>query len=149
VLAVKAKPLRGGCAGLDRCARPFGLGAKGDYVMARFTRLRVWHEAREVLRLISAVTADMRSEGDLTSQMRRAALSIVSNISEGAERGSDRDFHRFLATARASASELHAQLIIAGDLGLVADDLVADGSNRLDRLCRMLTVFMRTLVGSG
>jgi four helix bundle protein len=117
--------------------------------MARFTRLRVWHEAREVLKLISVVTADMRSEGDLTSQMRRAALSIISNISEGAERGSDRDFHRFLGTARASASELHAQLIIAGDLGLVAETLVADGSVRLDRLCRMLTVFMRTLADSG
>jgi four helix bundle protein len=117
--------------------------------VARFMKLRVWHEAREVLKLISAVTADMRSEGDLTSQMRRAALSIVSNISEGAERGSDRDFHRFLATARASASELHAQLIIAGDLGLVADAQVDDGVTRLDRLCRMLTVFMRTVAGSG
>jgi four helix bundle protein len=117
--------------------------------MARFTKLRVWYEAREVLKLISAVTADMRSEGDLISQMRRAAISIISNISEGAERGSDRDFHRFLGIARASASELHAQLIIAGDLGLVAETLMTDGVTRLDRLCRMLTVFMRTVAGSG
>lgn len=48
--------------------------------MAKFTNLRVWHQSRELLRLVSAATADMRAEGDLKSQMRRAAISVASNI---------------------------------------------------------------------
>lgn len=49
--------------------------------MAKSNNLRVWHQARELLRNISAITADMRAEGDLKSQLRRAAISVVSNIS--------------------------------------------------------------------
>ena len=54
--------------------------------MAKFTNLRVWHQSRELLRLVSAATAAMRAEGDLKSQLRRAAISVASNIAEGAER---------------------------------------------------------------
>jgi four helix bundle protein len=84
--------------------------------MAKFTNLRVWHEARALLRLVSAATRDMRPEGDLKSQLRRAAISVVSNISEGSERGSDRDFIRFLVMARASNAEIEAQATIATDI---------------------------------
>jgi four helix bundle protein len=84
--------------------------------MAKFTNLRVWHEARTLLRLISTATRDMRAEGDLKSQLRRAAISVVSNISEGSERGSDREFRRFLLMARASNAEIEAQAIIATDI---------------------------------
>jgi len=45
--------------------------------MARFTDLRVWHEARTLLQLVSQTTHDMRAEGDLKSQLPRAAISIV------------------------------------------------------------------------
>ena len=85
--------------------------------MARFNNLRVWHEARILLQLVSAATHVMRSEGDLKSQMRRAAISVASNIAEGAERDSDREFRRFLNIAAASAAEVEAQSIIAQDIG--------------------------------
>jgi four helix bundle protein len=87
--------------------------------MARFTNLHVWQQARELLRLVSHATTDMRPEGDLKSQMRRAAISVASNIAEGSERGSDREFRRFLLIANASNAEVEAQATIAGDLGCI------------------------------
>ena len=113
--------------------------------MARFTNLRVWHEARSLLRLVSSATNDMRPEGDLKSQLRRAAISVVSNISEGCERGSDRDFRRFLVIANASAAEVEAQATIATDI----DCLDAEPSQQIVTQCqrvgRMLNRLMATI----
>jgi four helix bundle protein len=84
--------------------------------MARFTKLDVWYQARTLLRMVSDATRTMRAEGDLKSQMRRAAISVVSNIAEGSERGNDREFRHFLAIANASTAEVEAQVIIANDI---------------------------------
>ena len=63
----------------------------------------------------------------LTSQLRRAAVSIPSNIAEGAARWSARGFAQFLNVARGSLSELETQLLIAGDLGYMSlDDPIFD-----------------------
>ena len=83
--------------------------------MARFTSLRVWQQARVLLHLVSAATRHMRAEGDLKSQIRRAAISVVSNIAEGSERGSDSEFARFLQIVNASTAEVECQAIIAVD----------------------------------
>ncbi len=93
--------------------------------MARFTKLTVWHQARLLLRMVSSATRTMRAEGDLKSQLRRAAISVVSNIADGSEHGSDREFHRFLIMANASAAEIEAQVIIASDIDCL-DQAVAD-----------------------
>jgi four helix bundle protein len=58
----------------------------------------------------------MRPEGDLKSQLRRAAISVVSDNSEGSERGRDRDFCRFLYIANASAADVEAQATVAVDV---------------------------------
>jgi four helix bundle protein len=75
--------------------------------------------------------------------MRRSAISVVSNIAEGAARRSDRDFARFLVIAMGSAAELDAQSAVAGRLGMgrVADrteveDLVAETKRMLWGLLR-------------
>ena len=85
--------------------------------MARFTSLRVWQQARVLLHLVSSATRGMRAEGDLKSQLRRAVISVVSNIAEGSERGSDTEFHHFLRIANASTAEVECQAIIAVDCG--------------------------------
>lgn len=113
--------------------------------MARFTNLHVWHEARSLLRLVSSATADMRAEGDLKSQMRRAAISVVSNISEGCERGSDREFRRFLMIANASAAEVEAQATIAGDITSLDDVVSQQIIGQCQRVGRMLNRLMATI----
>jgi four helix bundle protein len=105
--------------------------------MAKSTNLRIWHHARELLRLVSSATADMRAEGDLKSQLRRAAISIVSNIAEGAER-SDRDFCRFLTIALGSNAEIHTQITIAVDIGCIDQATASVIIAQSDGLGRMI-----------
>ena len=57
----------------------------------------------------------------LTSQMRRSAVSVASNIAEGASRGTKREFIQFLNIARGSLAELETQITIAVDLGIIPD----------------------------
>jgi four helix bundle protein len=83
--------------------------------------LRVWQEAMTmVTRLYRVTSVFPESERfGLTSQIRRAAVSVPSNIAEGAGRGGGKEFIRFLRVARGSLSELDAQLRIAENLGFV------------------------------
>lgn len=93
--------------------------------MQDFRNLKVWQYAHQlVLDVYGATAAFPRAERyGLSSQMRRAAVSIPSNIAEGCGRGSDADFARFLSIAMGSASELEYQLLLARDLGwLHAED---------------------------
>ncbi len=116
--------------------------------MAKFTHLRVWQQSRELLKLVSAATADMRAEGDLKSQMRRAAISIASNIAEGAERP-DREFRRFLTIALGSNAEVEAQATIAGDLGCIDPATAARLVEQTDHIGRMIRRLMNYLGPSG
>ncbi|MBA3700034.1 MAG: four helix bundle protein [Planctomycetes bacterium] len=109
--------------------------------MAKSTNLRVWQQARELLKLVSAVTADMRAEGDLKSQMRRAAISVASNIAEGAERP-DREFCRFLTIALGSNAEVEAQVTTAGDLGLIDATTVTKLVDLTDHIGKMIRRLM-------
>ena len=82
-------------------------------------RLQVWKRSIDYVVEIYDLTAGFPKEGlyGLTNQMRRAAVSIASNIAEGAGRGSKKEFGRFLSIAQGSAAELKTQLIIAEKLG--------------------------------
>jgi four helix bundle protein len=83
--------------------------------------LLVWQEAMRLVRMCYESTQDMPSgeRFGLTSQIRRAAVSVPSNIAEGAARGSIPEFRRFLLIARASLAELDTLLWLAKDLGMV------------------------------
>lgn len=91
--------------------------------MRKHQELRVWQQAMDLVEQIYRVTAEFPDEEKygLTSQMRRAAVSIPSNISEGAARGSNKDFIRFLFIARGSLSEIETQLLIAQRLSYIQD----------------------------
>ena len=79
----------------------------------------------------------------IVSQMRRAAVSIPSNISEGAARGGDREFMQFLIIARGSLSELETQLIISHELGYLSE--ISNVQKRIDRLFSLIGGLLRSL----
>ena len=84
-----------------------------------FEDLIAWRKARELAREAYRVTRQGAFAKDygLSSQIQRAAVSIMSNIAEGFERGNPREFHRFLSVAKASCAEVRSQLYVALDAG--------------------------------
>ena len=82
----------------------------------------------------------------LTSQMRRCAVSIPSNIAEGKGRYSDKDYARFLSISRGSLFELQTQIDIAQELGYITDkEQLANANTLIDEIGRMLTAMIRKL----
>ena len=89
--------------------------------MASFKDLIVWQKAHQFALLVYKATESFpqSEQFGLTSQIRRAVVSISSNIVEGYERGSNKEMTRFLLIARSSNAEVQAQLLLAKDLGYV------------------------------
>jgi four helix bundle protein len=85
----------------------------------RFEDLIAWQKARELTRAIYEVTrhAAFAKDYGLSGQIQRAAVSIMSNLAEGFERGGRSEFHQFLSTAKASCAEVRSQLYVALDVG--------------------------------
>ena len=81
----------------------------------RFEDIESWQKARRLARRIYELTGngDFARDFGLRDQIRRAAVSIMSNIAEGFERDSRREFARFLDIARASTGEVRSQLYVA------------------------------------
>ena len=107
--------------------------------------LLAWQESMALVREIYRLTARFPREEllVLTSQMRRAAISVPSNIAEGAARSSRKEFARFLAVARGSLSELDTQIIIAQELGyLGSSEALRD---RVDGIFRLLAGLIASL----
>jgi len=93
-------------------------------IIARFEDLIVWQLAEEMTLAIYRVTGNSAFARDfsLRDQIRRAAISTMSNIAEGFERYSRPEFKQFLSIARGSAAEVRSQLSIANKLGYLKDE---------------------------
>lgn len=85
-----------------------------------FEELIIWKQARELANDIFALTgkACFRRYRALADQMQRAAVSVMANIAEGYERGSQAEFARFLYISKSSCGELRSHLVISNDLKL-------------------------------
>jgi four helix bundle protein len=90
--------------------------AKSEKV-SRFEELVAWQKSRELTKTVYRLTrsGELSRDFELRGQIRRAAISVPSNIAEGFERGRLREFHQALSVAKASCAEVRAQLYIAFD----------------------------------
>ena len=105
--------------------------------------LDVWKDAMRLVRSVYLVTVsfpDSERYG-LQAQIRRSAISVPSNIAEGAARGSKAEFVRFLLIARGSLMELDTQVWLSKDLGYIAD--IADVRDQLERLFARLNALIK------
>jgi len=111
--------------------------------MNNFKELTVWKKSIEMVREIYSITTRFPKEEiyGIANQIRRAAVSVPSNIAEGAGRNTGKEFTHFLAIALGSCFELETQLIIAKDLEFISEaDL-----NRLEDLLGEIQKMLRGL----
>lgn len=102
--------------------------------------LIVWQKAKKLVVLIYNLTNKFPSDElfGLTSQMRRCAISIISNIAEGKRRSTKNEFRQFLYIAYGSASELEAQLIVVRELTFGKSLDLSEADKSVDEVLKML-----------
>ncbi len=115
-----------------------------------FKDLNVWQDAKQVAVDLYKLTNEgyFNKDYGLREQMRRAAVSIVSNIAEGNDRETDKEFVRYLYIAKGSCAELIAQLNIAHDIGYINEETMIDLEKRLTKISNMIGALIRTLYAS-
>ena len=113
--------------------------------------LTVWRKAIEAVTLVYRLIESFPKHElyGLTSQMRRAAVSIPSNIAEGQGRNSSKEFLHFLGNAKGSLVELETQIVIAGNLKYLDNSNTEEMTTRLDEVSRLLNGLMKKLMLSN
>jgi four helix bundle protein len=113
----------------------------------RYEEIQSWQKARELTSWIYAVTQQDAFARDwgLRDQIRRAAVSVMSNIAEGFERGSRQEFIQFLSVAKASAGEVQSQLYAALDQEYIAPEQFTQGYALCDDTMRLIGGFISYL----
>ena len=103
--------------------------------------LVAWQKAMELVTEIYRVTRDFPKDElyGLVSQLRRAAVSVPSNLAEGYGRNSRKEFHQFVGVARGSLAEVETQIEIAKNLHYVSQESCSELLSRVDEVGRVLT----------
>jgi four helix bundle protein len=112
--------------------------------MGTFKDLKAWQRSMDLAEAIYEVTASFPKEERfaLVDQMRRSAISVISNIAEGYGRGTDKDLTHFLYVARGSANELSAQIELSKRLSYISDDSFVN----MDALCMEVNKMLSSLI---
>ncbi|MFZ1072128.1 MAG: four helix bundle protein [Verrucomicrobiia bacterium] len=120
------------------------LTANSQWLMAfnmqDFRKLEVWQRSHELTLKVYELTRSFPADEKfgLTSQLRRAAVSVELNLAEGSSRGSDPDFRRFVQMAIGSASEVECQLLLARDLKFLPEARYKGLESEVQQIKRML-----------
>jgi len=115
--------------------------------VTRFEDIDAWKRARELVKIIYKTTAggDFSRDFGLRDQIRRAAVSVMSNVAEGFERGGNREFQQFLSVAKGSAGEVKSQLYVALDAGHIDQEDFNHIYQLADETGRLIGGFLRYL----
>ena len=115
--------------------------------MQDYRKLKVWQKSHEfVLKIYKATSSFLREEiYSLVSQMRRAAVSIPSNISEGCGRAGNRELKQFMSIAMGSTNEVEYQLLLAKDLGYIPVDEYNTLSKEAVEIRKMLASYIKRI----
>ena len=110
-------------------------------------KLKVWEKSISFVKHIYELTSKLPEEEKfgLTSQMRRAAISIASNIAEGAGRNNHKEFINFLRISQGSIAELETQILIGQDLGHFQDITIQTFLEDLDEISKMIIGLQKSL----
>ena len=116
-----------------------------------FRNLKVWKECHSLTLTVYLSTAGFPKDErfGLVQQLRKAAISLESNIAEGSGRGTDSDFRRFLFMSLGSLAEIECQLIVSRDLGWLAGVAYEKLVVRIVEIRRMLMSLIRRLTDSS
>ena len=116
-------------------------------IVYSYEDLCVWKKSMNLAVKIYELTKHMPKEElyGLTAQMRRAAVSIPSNIAEGQQRASTKEFLRFLSIARGSNAELQTQLVLACKLGYFQSEQIRETMNLTKEVSKMINALMISL----
>ena len=106
-----------------------------------FEDLIAWQKARQLTKEIYQITAEgvFGRDFGLRDQLRRASVSIMSNIAEGFDRGGRAEFHQFLVIAKASCAEVRCQLYVAKDADYISHDVFSKLLDNLNEVTRVVS----------
>ena len=115
--------------------------------MNNLKELKIWNKAIDLTVDVYKATSNFPTDErfGLISQLRRAVVSISSNIAEGAGRNSTKEFNNFLGMANGSSFELHTQLVIANRLGMLTVETLEPLLAQIDELQKMTYGFQQML----
>jgi len=117
----------------------------------RFEEIKAWQEARALAKLVYEVTlaGGLSKDCGLRDQLRRAAVSVGSNIAEGFARSGNREFANFLWIAKGSAAEVQSQLYTAKDVGYISEDQFQALYDKANHCALLIYRFIETLRASS
>ena len=116
-------------------------------MIIRYEDLECWQLSKELAVDIYSISMHGKISRDFTlrDQLRKSAISVVSNITEGKERGTCADFMRFLYIAKASAAELRTQLMIANEIQFLEDNDFDDLNERVLTVSKKLASLIKSM----
>ena len=122
-------------------------GENMEEVIKEFKDLKIWQKGIEIVSDIYILTKKFPKEElyGLTSQIRRSAISVPSNIAEGVRRYHNKEYKQFLYIALGSCAELETQITIAKNLKYITEDKEIELIEKLDHLCRMTSNLIKKL----
>jgi four helix bundle protein len=112
-----------------------------------FKDLKIWQRSKSLAVEIYSVTKNFPREElfGTVIQMRKAAISVPSNIAEGHRRGSNKEFIQFLKIARGSLAELETQIIVRGDVKFIVSQKVEELSDEIEEIGKMINGLINSL----